>query len=283
MAQSATTLDQLLSFSDQPPYADEGYTYSKSAMGKTVEDLSNPLGVDFLGGAVGKMVSGLFGKDKKPKTPYWKRLANREWAQGNATLSAYERLFPRTLAMVARSKNDFGDLELDLFNKYGQKYVNAIDAADPEQGALRKELTSQVTRDLTGPGLNPSISREIAQGSRAAWSSRGLAESPASAIDELFSLGERGNALQQQRYNNAAQVLTQNKSLVGDPFLAITGRSATTQAPDYAKFNEDLFSYGVNREIQGRNIRQARSAGNQAMAGQIIGGLLGMGSKMAMA
>lgn len=268
----ATTLDSALAYYDSPPYQNEGYTTTTSGVGK-MAGMADPIGKLFGFG-------GLF-SDKKPKTPAWKRLANREWAQGNATLSAYERLFPRTLAMVAKAKNDFGDLELDLFNKYGNKYVSAIDAADPEQGALRKELTRQVTGDLESPGVTPSIAREIQQGSRAAWSSRGMAESPASAIEELFALGERGNALQQQKYNNAGTVLGLNKSLVGDPFLAITGRSATTEQPDYAGFNNDLFSYGVNREIQGRDLAAARSSANKAMAGQIIGGLLSGAGKAA--
>lgn len=273
----ATTLDSALSFYDTPPYENEG-SVSRPGSIQRAADAVDPIG-KLLG--VNKVFGGVFGKDKKPKTPYWKRIANREWAQGNAALSAYERLFPRTLAMVARSKNDFGDLELDLFNKYGSKYVGAIDAADPAQGALRRDLTNRVAGDMNA-GLNPSIAREIQQGSRAAWSSRGLAQSPASAIEELFALGERGNALQQQQYSNAGAVLAGNKSLVGDPFLAITGRSATTQQPDYAGFNNDLFSYGVNREIQGKNIREARSSANKAMAGQIIGGLLSGASKMAM-
>lgn len=278
----ATTLDSALAYYDSPPYANEGYTVETNSLGKLLKN--DPLGdIPGLGKLfnTGGLISA-FGKDKKPKTPQWKRIANREWAQGNAVLSAYERLFPRTLAMVARSKNDFGDLELDLFNKYGSKYVGAIDAADPEQGAMRREFTSNVLTDLRTPGITPSIARETAQGSRAAWSARGLANSPASAIDELFALGERGNRMQQQKYQNAANALASNKALVGDPFLAITGRSSTTQQPNYAGFNDDLFSYGVNREMQSRELRAARSAANKAMAGQIIGGALGAAGSFGM-
>ena len=270
-----TTLESALAAYDTPPFASQGSKTTTSGLGK-IAGFADPLGP---AGPLAKAFGiNLFGK-KKSKMPGWQKIANKEWAQGNAALSAYERLFPRTLAMVAKSKNDFGDLELDLFKKFGSKYVDAIDSADPAQGALRKQLTEQVTADMN-TGLNPSVQREIQQGSRGAWSSRGLAQSPSSAIEELFALGERGHAMQQQDYQNAANVLATNKNLVGDPFLAITGRSSTTQQPNYAGFNDDLFSYGVNREIQSRDLKAANSAANKAMAGQIIGGALGAAGGM---
>ena len=271
----ATTLENALNY-DEPIYEDNP-TYSRkrmAALDKLYPGEYDPTGFLNKFDVVGNAIKGSFGKKKKSSLAGWQKIANKEWAMGNATLSAYERLFPRTLSMVAKSKNSFGDLELDLFKKYGNKYIDAIDSADPAQGALRQQLTQQVTADLNSPGVTPSIAREIQQGSRAAWGSRGLAQSPASAIEELFSLGERGNQLQQQKYSNASSVLSQNKQLVGDPFLAITGRSATTQQPNYAGFNDDLFSYGVNSQMQSANKRAAKSAGKQAMTGQIVGGLL---------
>ena len=287
----ATTLDEALSY-EQPPFEDQP-TWRKG--GKNYRALTSPLNdltarafgeqpeaLQFAIDPLGSMLGGLFGGGKKKSSlKAWQKTANKEWAMGNATLSAYERLFPRTLSMVAKSKNSFGDLELDLFKKYGTKYIDAIDSADPAQGALRQNLTRQVSEDLNSPGVTPSIARAIQQGSRSAWSSRGLAQSPASAIEELFAMGERGNQLQQQKYSNASNILAQNKQLVGDPFLAITGRSATTQQPDYAGFNNDLFSYGVNSEMQAANTKAAKSAANKAMTGQIVGGLLSSAGSLA--
>lgn len=280
----ATTLEQALAY-DTPPYENQP-TWRKG--GKNYRALYSPLNdvtakafgeqpkaLQFAIDPLGSVLGGLFGGDeKKSSLKRWQKMANREWSAGNATLSAYERLFPRTLAMVGKAKNSYGDLELDLFNKYGNKYVTALDAADPAQAALRAEMNRQITEDLKSPGVTPSIARAIQQGSRAAWSSRGLAESPTAAIEELFAMGERGNALQQQKYGNAQMMMGVNKSVVGDPYLAITGRSSTTSQPDYAAFNNDLFSYGINTEMQAANNRAAKKAGQQAMTGQIVGGLL---------
>lgn len=202
----------------------------------------------------------------------WTRRANTKYRKGAATLSAYERLFPGTVAMTARSKDQFNTLEAELFNKYAPAYAKGIDAVDPEQGMLRKALTQQVTADLNSPDITPSIARAIQQGNRSAWSSRGLAQSPASAIDELFAMGERGNQLQQQKYQNASSMLGLNNQLVTAPTLNVMQRTASVGQPNYASFNDDLFSFGVNNDMAKQNREAAKDAGQMTMIGQGLSG-----------
>lgn len=196
---------------------------------------------------------------------------------GEGLQNVYERLFPRTLELAKRSAREYGSAELDMMQLFTPQYTAALEAANPEQAALRRRFTAGVTEDLNG-GLSPSISREIQQGSRSAWASRGLVQSPAAAIDELFALGERGNALKQQNYGNALAALQAEQDQVTAPVFNAAGRSSTLMQPNYTDFTNDLFSYYANQQIAKKNAGAAKAAAEKQMIGglaQGIGGLVG--------
>lgn len=230
--------------------------------------------------------------EEEPRRPYSERLARREINQGTAFLTAAEELYPRTLDLMRLAAGGFGDLyrneadksreyELGTFERFGPRYVQAIEAADPLQARLRGAANRYVTSNFDQP-LSPGIRREIEQSTRALQALRGFGvKSPANAVGELFALGERGRALEQENFLNALQLMGANQRAIGDPFLAVVGRPAqpqgsNIQSPEYGDFTNDLFSYGVNREIQGRNLNAAQGARRDALIGSTIQGLFSL-------
>lgn len=223
----------------------------------------------------------LFPAGKRRKATALQKLVGR----GRTLLAAGNELFPDTLALAARGATAYGDLyrsetdktradELSGFERYGPRYVQAITAADPIRAATRDLVLENLDE-----GLDPALRREVQQGSRAAWASRGLAASPASAVDELLALGRSGKQLEETNLNRALQLIGQT-----DPFLAYAGRPSSPHgsnpmSPDYTQYSNDLPSWQANSEIQQYNAAQAakqRQAQLQAAgisaAGSIIGG-----------
>jgi hypothetical protein len=135
-----------------------------------------------------------------------------------------------------------------------------------------------------GDQLSPSQRRNIAQSVRAGQAARGMGLGPSDVYEEAIQTSGYGDILRQQRLDN----LRSSAGLYGDVFQATTGRpalfpvpqGANIQAPRVGTEWDDLFSYGVNREIQDRNISAAKSAANKALIGQIVGGLLGSASSI---
>lgn len=230
-------------------------------------------------------VSPCGGKKKSSKPGFYSGKGGRISQKGDRLLAAYDYLYPRTLELVGKTAAGYGDLyrkeidktradELAGFEKYGPGYVAALDAADP----LRKKTKDIIMANLD-EGLDPSMVREVQQGSRAAYGSRGLAESPASAVDELLNLGSAGRNLESRNLAEAQRFLAST-----DPFLAYAGRPATpqganVQSPNYSSYTDDLFTYDVNSDIMRNNNQQAAknrtasyiNAGISA-AGSIAGG-----------
>lgn len=220
--------------------------------------------------------SSACGGKNKPK-PWAKTPGGKVGYKGQKLLDAYNYLMPGTMDVVGRSAAGYGDIyrteadktrayELASFKELGPQYVEAITAADPLRAKTREIIMGNLDK-----GLDPSVAREIQQGSRAAWSSRGLAESPASGIEELFNLGARGKDLEERNLNAAFRV-TQST----DPWMAFAGRPSGPQgsnvnSPDYANFNNDLFSLQTNYDIQRNNNAQAAKARQAELIGAGIG------------
>ena len=184
--------------------------------------------------------------------------------------------------MQAQRNFDYSNLQYDNFAANAPRYVEALTNADPYQAYLRRMLNESATDDLEG-GLSPSVQREIQQGSRAAWSQRGLYNSGPSAIAELYALGDRGYQQHNNAMTNALNVGTFNQRVIGDPFLAVTGRSSVPNVPDYTPFTNPiahdsysmLESYDLNNMISKRNASTAKDAANKQLIGSITGSVLG--------
>lgn len=253
------------------------------------------LGGAFIGGSfagpIGGFLGGILGgkkKKKKPRAPLEVRLTDKYLAEGRSLLNAQEYLGPRAVALQAKRNADYSDLQYDNFAANAPRYVEALTTADPYQAYLRKLLNETATDDLEG-GLSSSVQREIQQGSRAAWSQRGLYNTGPSAIAELYALGDRGYQQRNNSITNALNVGTFNQRVIGDPFLAVTGRSSVPNVPDYTPFTNPiahdtysmLESLDLNNLISKRNAASAKDAANKQLIGSIAGAALGAGSKVA--
>lgn len=236
--------------------------------------------------------TGLFsdGKGKKKSNRHLKKYGEAV----DFILNKTEEISPKVFDLATTNAERYGGLyrdeaektraaELDAFSRYGPQYVEAIQSADPEANALRKQLFAMSSENL-GEGLDPSISREISQGSRAAWSSRGMLNAPASAVDELFTLGSRGKELEMANQASAMGLLGLNQQMVGDPFLAVTGRPATPQgsnvmAPNADPYQNEGVSDTYNAYWQNRWQQQSRKDAKQAQMMQLAGSVIsGAGS-----
>lgn len=206
------------------------------------------------------------------------KLARRYYSEGSALLNAYARLYPRTQQLQAQANNDYGDLQYDYFARNAPRYTEALTNADPYQAELRRQLNMQAMTDLDSD-LSPSVQREIQQGSRAAWSQRGLFNTSPSAIAELYALGDRGYQQHNQAMTNALNVGQFNQRVIGDPYLQVMGRASMPNQPDYTPFTNntarqtvsDLDSFNLNNMLSKRN----KSAADRASSNQLIGAGIG--------
>lgn len=276
-------------------------------VGDKLQDIPGPLGDLF--GSVGKSFGGIFGGGKdRPRSPYWKRLASREWAQGNAVLTAYNRLYQPTLDLAKRQTKDYGDLyrasaneslaheitsstakrdaDLQDYLRLGPELLNARRAADPVF-SKSYDLALQSFDDANAP-LPSNVRRDITEAVRGSQVSRGMGLGGSDAFEEALQLAMGGEDFRNSRRDRAFAHAGNLFTAYGDPFASLTGRSANptpqganVMAPKVGTDWDDLFSYGVNREIQSRNLDAAGKSANKAMIGQIVGGLLGAGGAAA--
>lgn len=221
---------------------------------------------------------------KKKAKPWAKLPGGKLSYRGQKILQAGNYLLPATLDLTRRGAEGFGEIyrseadktradELEGFEKYGGRYVEALDNADP----LRAKTKAIISANLDA-GLDPSIAREISQGSRAAFSSRGMLNSPASAVDELFALGIRGKQIEDANLSRAMEFTRGT-----DPFLAYAGRPSAPQgsnpmSPNYASYSNELPSFAANDEMMRFNAQQNaknRSAQLTAAGISAVGSLAG--------
>jgi len=280
--------------SNSPPYVDEP-TYSTKR---------TPPGFDLLKDPFNKAIASVFGFGKKKKSSLtrWQQLANKEWSQGNAALSAYTRLYEPTLAMARRQAADYGDLyrrasndqlafdlrsattkrrgDLNDFQQLGGDYVNQLRATNP---LLAQYYDTAQSNLALGSRLSPEQEAEIASQVRQGQAARGMGRGPTDVYQEMLQKTSFGEQMRQQRMQEARGAT----GLYGDIFQATTGRptmsatpmGATIQAPDASIGLQDYLSMGINFDQQRVNANAASKAQNKQLLGagiQTLGSLGGM-------
>ena len=240
----------------------------------------------------GKMpFSGLFGGKDKPK-PWAKLPGGRNEYRGKKLLAAYNALLPGTLDITRKSSEGFGDIyraeaektraeDLASFQQYGPAYAKAISEADPYQAELRSLINQIVMDELEAGGdLSPAQLRLSQQATRGAQSARGLGFGTGDSLREVLGTLDYSRGLKNERIGNALNVGNFNQRVVGDPFMAFTGRPSQPQgsnvmAPNYANFNNDLSSFMANDEMMAFNAGQNSKNRTAALVGS---GLSALGS-----
>lgn len=173
------------------------------------------------------------------------------------------------MAASAQRSSDIADLEL-----LGAQAVEAVRAANPEQTALLKELTSQAMSELAaGRGLTPEEERGVIQSSRAAWDARGLLHTEPSTFAEVMASYDAGRQRQSERRNFASQVLGLSQALTVDPYMAVLGRPALNYDQNMAN-QANAYAAAAKSDANFDPFNQYASSlysGNQSTAANVYG------------
>jgi hypothetical protein len=203
----------------------------------------------------------------------------------------------RRLGTMDREQLDLqrgGDIE--AIEKYGGRARAALDAANPEQAALLRELNAQAQSDLSAGGqLSGWERREIQQSSRAGGAARGMGYGGRDVAIESLAQLQGANTRRRQRQGFAQSMVGMNKATAADPFMAILGRPSSMnpmmsggvvgQAGGFnpgAMFSPESQYAGdiYNQNYQGELAARTASAKNRAsmigagmgMVGSMVGG-----------
>jgi len=212
---------------------------------------------------------------------------------GNGTspglLQTMETLSPRIQQIANSTQASQRQADVEALQKYGPQAVAAIRSADPQQQVLVERLNREATQGLdAGASLDPSLANTISQSVRARSAANGFGFGMPDAVTEAYAMGDRGQALRQQRQGFAGQVAGINAATGADPALAILGRPSSAGAgaqnllgagqmnaggkgsPDFNPFNSysaDLFNTNYNGRAA------ADIAETNATASVVAGGL----------
>lgn len=190
-------------------------------------------------------------------------------------------------AMSTQRAGDIADVEA-----LGGRATRAMLNSDPNNAALVNELNRQAQSELAlGGSLAPEQIRQMQQASRAGFAARGLNGTNASVADEVIRQYQLSNQEQDRRRAFAAGIVGLNKSVTGDPFQQILGRTGQafntmtnvgnqgygmTSNIGARLFNpESQYKADImNQNYQGLLSANTASASNRtAMSGAIMGAL----------
>lgn len=192
-----------------------------------------------------------------------RKKAKRVYAPSMAALVAQNALLEPTLALQGRAAQGYAD----LFGQVAPEYVSGFAAADPETSGLLHLLNVDAS-SLVGRGsMDPYEDRLLQENIRGAQASRGLAYSPAGALEELINLDRARDTRRIQRGQYGAGIFEAGRSYYSPVLMALLNRY---QSPVSGTSTDDLLSVGLNDTIARRNAHAARIAGNQALWGSAI-------------
>lgn len=200
-----------------------------------------------------------------------RKKAKRIYAPVMGALSAENALLDPTLQLTGRA----GEGYAGLFAQIAPQYVNAYRNANPDTAALLAQLT-QGARDLNAPGyMNPYEDRLLQQSVRSAQSARGMGYGQGDALNEILALDRNREARTLARGQYGIGVTEAGRQFYS-PIIA--GVMSQYQNPVQGTSLDDLVSIGLNDTAARRNEHAARVAGNQALWGSVIQGVLGVAS-----
>jgi hypothetical protein len=190
---------------------------------------------------------------------------------------------------ATRSKRE---ADVEALEMYGARATAAIESADPQTAALRRELNSQALSELELGGQltgaqQRNLRQSVAQGQSQRGFGRGVSDQAMSSLAELDLMENRRRGRQQF----AQSQMGMSAALGADPAMAILGRQSRAFNPMAMGAQAQGMGPGnvFNPESQyagqmhGQNSQQAFQA-SQAKAqakSAMIGGLIGGVGKMA--
>lgn len=213
-------------------------------------------------------------------------------------LNTIKQIQPEIQALSDASQSQQRAADIKALQDLGPAAVAALRSADPLQQELVQRLNTEATTGLdAGASLDPSLAGVVGQRLRSRSAANGFGFGLPDAVTEAFAVGERGQALRQQRQQFALQTAGINAATGSDPALAILGRpssagsgaqsllgagqaNAGAKAPDFNPFNSyasDLFNTNYNgraaANIAGTNATASIIGGGLGAAGNAVGAM----------
>jgi hypothetical protein len=150
-------------------------------------------------------------------------------------LDYYENiLIPAQTRMQTSSNRSLRESDVADIATLGPQVREAMkQAVDPSQRALLDMMTQQATQDLAARGrLTPDEERYATQQARQGWEDRGLVRSDGAVLAELVNNEMMRKSREDRARAFADQVLRENITVYGDPFMSVLGRQSS--APQQA-------------------------------------------------
>ena len=225
-----------------------------------------------------------------------RKKAKRIYAPGMAAIVAQDAMLDPTLALTRRAAAGYGDLwreeamkarefNADSLAALGPRYQQAFDSLNPESAALLRLLTEDATGLVSG-GSNHYEDRELTQSIRGAQAARGMGYGASDALGELLGLDRSREGRRIARGSYAGGIVDLGRNYYADALSSILGtgpQGSQIGSPVQGTATDDLLSMSLNDTMQRRNQQAARRAGNMALAGSAIEGLLGVAGSAASA
>lgn len=209
-----------------------------------------------------------------PNTAYeTRKKATRIYPPAMAALVAQNALLGPTLDLARRGGTAYADLFGDIAPQYLQGYAGA----DPETSGLLSLLNVDA-RSLVGRSDNPLEDREIQEQIRSAGAARGTAYGQGNALNELIALDRARDERRMARGRYGAEIEEAGRRYYSPALIALL---SGYQNPVQGTSTDDLLSISLNDTASRRNQHAARVAGNQALWGSVIQGVLGAAGKAA--
>lgn len=211
-------------------------------------------------------------------------------------LDVLENIQPRVNNLSASTQTAQRAADINDVATLGPQATQAFQNANPQQMRLLDEINRQTLDQLgQGSSLDQDLLTNLRQQVRGSQAARGLGTGSGDAGLEAYSTAMAGNALRQQRLQNANQVAGLNQATTADPFQLILGRPATAFAAGQNianngnaannasgprlfnpqnQFSQNVYDTNLSAQTAAYNAQQNNSAG---IFGSVIGGIATLG------
>jgi hypothetical protein len=195
-------------------------------------------------------------------------------------------IYPRMAEMDRAATEQSRLSDVESIEKYGGRMVSALESANPEEAAMKKELNRQAMGELALGGKltghqRRALTQSVREGQAARGFGHGLNDQAMETLAEMNAMEDR----RRERQNFAQGQLGLSSSLTADPMMAVLGRSSRGYNPAQALGQAGGYRGGsiFNPEsgyaggLHGQNasmLMQARSQ-NAQMNADMIGGAMG--------
>lgn len=201
-------------------------------------------------------------------------------------------LQPTIDQLEADSRSYDRERDIQDYRELAPEFVEARRALDPEATAILDQITSMANEGLANPELTGWERKQLGQSIRGAQAARGMGFGDSDAFAESIYALEGARDKRGRRINEGLAALGASQSFLGDPLMAITGRSSgstpgggallgqglntqrtagPTQVDPFNSYASNLFGGNHQAALQ-TNLQTSRN--RSALSSALVGGLM---------